>query len=153
MILYFVTTALQQMHLLHPINVQSYSNSKRKKRRKKTRKAELENVESDFVDEKDSSRPKSVNESLPLSLLSGFGRGRTSALAIGPPPVLSGNIRAVFVTSIIHGDDIISRATKGSIDRLCDRVENVLKRNVLTKNVMWMADTVSLTVRLTFLYF
>lgn len=89
---------------------------------------------------------KSINDFLPASSLCGFGRGRTSAFVLGPPPVLSANIRAAFVTSLIHGDDLICRTSKDSIDRLCDRLRSVMKRGVLTKKIGWMSDTFSLTV-------
>ena len=88
----------------------------------------------------------SIELSLPTLSISGYGRGRTSAFVLGAPPTLSANIRAAFVTALIHGDDIICRTTQASIDRLCDRTEQAMKRGLLTKNIGWMADAVSLTV-------
>ena len=81
-----------------------------------------------------------------IETLSGYGRGRSSALALGPPPCLSNNIKADFVKSIIHGDDAICRTTRESLDRLCQRTRRVLKGNVLGAKIGWVSNAVSLTV-------
>jgi len=77
----------------------------------------------------------------------GFGKGRTSALTLGCPPCLSGNLKAAFITSIIHGDDIVCRTTRDSLNRLCKRVDRCIKGGLWTRKVGWVSDTVSLTVR------
>jgi len=81
-----------------------------------------------------------------IERISGYGRGRSSALALGPPPCLSNNIKADFVKSIIHGDDAICRTTRESLDRLCQRTRRVLKGNVLGAKIGWVSNAVSLTV-------
>ena len=78
--------------------------------------------------------------------LTGSGRDRTSALCLGPPPCLSPNLRAPFVTSVIHGDDIVCRTTQGTIDNLCDRTIRSIKGGLLGRSVGWMSEAVSLTV-------
>ena len=78
--------------------------------------------------------------------LGGFGRGRTSAFTLGPPPCLSNNIKADFIKSVIHGDDAICRTTRESIDRLCRRTRRVMKGNPLGAKLGWMSNAVSLTV-------
>jgi len=90
----------------------------------------------------------STNVTQPLTRdhLSGFARGRVSAMCLGPCPCLSPNVRVAFVTSCIYGDDAIARATKASLDRLCSRANRHLKGNIFGKRVSWMADTVALTV-------
>ena len=80
------------------------------------------------------------------SLEGGFGRGRSSALALGPPPSVSANIKAAFITSVIVGDDIICRTTQQSLERLRQRAVKRLQGSVITKQVGWMADTLSLTM-------
>jgi hypothetical protein len=79
--------------------------------------------------------------------LDGYGRGRTSATVLGPPPCLSANVKAFFVRSIIYGDDIVCRTSQGSILRLCERVERALSKGVIGRRVGWMSDVVTLTVR------
>jgi len=78
--------------------------------------------------------------------LHGFGKSRTSAVVFGAPPCISANIKASYITSIIHGDDIICRTTKHSLDRLRERTARTLKGNAITKQVGWMTDTLSLTL-------
>jgi hypothetical protein len=78
--------------------------------------------------------------------LHGIGSGRTSAMALGAPPSLSANIKAGFITSVIHGDDIVCRLCKTTLDRLRKRSIRILKGGLFTKNIGWMTDTFSLTV-------
>jgi len=78
--------------------------------------------------------------------LNGFGAGRASAVAIGAPPSISANIKASFITSVICGDDLVSRASKASLDRLRKRAKKRLEGGLLTKQVGWMTDTLSLTM-------
>ena len=78
--------------------------------------------------------------------LHGIGSGRTSAMALGAPPSLSANIKAGFITSVIHGDDIVCRLCKSNLDRLRKRSIRILKGGLFTKNIGWMTDTFSLTV-------
>eukprot|EP00979_Chaetoceros_neogracilis_P018136 scaffold10552_cov276-Chaetoceros_neogracile.AAC.40 len=78
--------------------------------------------------------------------LVGFGPGRASAVAIGAPPSISANIKATFITSVICGDDLVSRSSKASLDRLRKRAKKRLEGGLLTKQVGWMTDTLSLTM-------
>ena len=78
--------------------------------------------------------------------INGFGRGRTSALILGPPPCLSSNVRAAFITSIIYGDDIVPRSTHNSFHRLCQRVSRHMKGGMFGKRIGLVSDAVSLTM-------
>lgn len=78
--------------------------------------------------------------------LEGFGRGRSSAMVLGTPPCLSANVKATFVKSVIFGDDVVCRASKESIERLCHRTERALKGGILGRRIGWMSDVLSLTV-------
>ena len=78
--------------------------------------------------------------------LHGVGKLRTSCVTLGAPPSISANIGASYITSIIHGDDIICRSTRDSLDRLRHRVNRLQEGNILTKQVGWMTDAISLTV-------
>jgi hypothetical protein len=78
--------------------------------------------------------------------LTGVGASRTSALCIGPPPCLSSNMQSDFITSVIHGDDIVCRTTQGTINHLCDRIRRTIKGGILGRSVGWMGEAVSLTV-------
>lgn len=78
--------------------------------------------------------------------INGLGRGRTSALILGPPPCLSSNVRAAFITSIIYGDDIVPRATQNSFHRLCQRVSRHMKGGMFGKRIGLVSDAVSLTM-------
>mmetsp|Transcript_17110 Transcript_17110/g.24879 ORF Transcript_17110/g.24879 Transcript_17110/m.24879 type:complete len:255 (-) Transcript_17110:201-965(-) len=81
-----------------------------------------------------------------ITPLHGFGMGRTSAITLGAPPSISANIKAAFITSVIHGDDIICRASQSALDRLRQRTKKRLDGGMLTKQVGWMTDTLSLTM-------
>ena len=78
--------------------------------------------------------------------LEGYGRGRSSAMLLGPPPCLSTNVKAAFIKSIIFGDDVICRTTSESFERLLRRTERGLKGGVLARQMNWMTGTLSLTV-------
>jgi len=80
------------------------------------------------------------------ALLQGFAKGRTSGVVIGAPPSLSSNVETPFITSVIHGDDIVCRVTKNSLDKLRERTIRLLEKNVLTKRVGWVADTITLAM-------
>ena len=97
----------------------------------------------DDIEEKESAESDILDVA---KTLEGFGSGRSSALALGPPPSISANIKAAFITSVIVGDDIICRASKDSLDRLRDRATKRLEGGVITKQVGWMTDTLSLTL-------
>jgi len=77
---------------------------------------------------------------------SGCARDRVSAICLGPPPCISSNLKPSFVKSIIHGDDIVSRATQATLDRLYERARRGCSGGVLGRSVGWMTDVVSLTV-------
>ena len=85
-------------------------------------------------------------EEAPLAPLNGLGRARSSALALGCPPCLSGNVLAAFCTSFIYGDDIVCRTTENSISRLEKRVERTSSGGFIGKKLGFMSDTLSLTV-------
>ncbi len=87
---------------------------------------------------------KSTNQTKPE--MSGFGRGRSSAMVLGTPPCLSGNVKASFVKSLIFGDDIVCRITQESVGRLCRRSDRYLRGGILRGRVGWMSDVVSMTV-------
>jgi len=99
----------------------------------------------DRYDNDDDDDDESESEGARKSLV-GYGRGRTSAFALGPPPCLSNNIKADFVKSVIHGDDAICRTTRESIDRLCRRTRRAMRGNPLGAKLGWMSNAVSLTV-------
>lgn len=75
-----------------------------------------------------------------------IARGRSSAFCLGPPPCLSSNLRAPFITSIIHGDDMICRTSQATLKHLRERTRHSIKGGVLGRSVGWMTDTLSLTV-------
>jgi hypothetical protein len=78
--------------------------------------------------------------------LNGSGRDRTSALCLGPPPCISSNVNTPFITSIIHGDDVVCRTSRDTIDSLCDRTRRTIKGGILGRSVGWMSQAVKLTV-------
>lgn len=75
-----------------------------------------------------------------------LGRGRTSAVVLGAPPVISSNLKANYITSVIYGDDVIPRTSKASIDRFLRRAKGSLKPGFLGvgRQLSWMTDAVSL---------
>ena len=82
----------------------------------------------------------------PPAPLNGLGRGRSSALSLGAPPCLSSNVLAAYCTSFLHGDDVVCRTSRDSLDRLCQRLDKQLHGGVLGRNMGWMTDTLSLTM-------
>lgn len=107
--------------------------AKRSKKRKRSKPVEV-------VDD------ASKNETQ-IEDLDGLGRGRSSAVVLGAPPCLSANVRAAFVKSIMYGDDVVCRTSAESLDRLYSRVKRSLKGGIIGRQMGWMTDTVSLTVR------
>jgi len=93
----------------------------------------------------DSLNPE-TQATIPREDISGFGRGRTSAMLLGPPPCLSSNVQAAFATSIIYGDDVVPRSTFASLNRLCRRVKRHVKGGVFGKRLGLVTDAVSLTM-------
>lgn len=79
-------------------------------------------------------------------LFNGSGRARTSALCLGPPPCLSSNVDTPFITSIIHGDDVVCRTSRDTIDSLCHRTRRTIKGGVLGRSAGWMSQAIKLTV-------
>lgn len=127
--------------------------SKKTKRRKKVKKSSQPALTSS---DGDSSRVADGDESNATQLLEvevevleplcGLGRARSSALSLGCPPCLSSNVVAAFCTSFIYGDDIVSRTTQESINKLVSRMEQNLYGGFVGKNLGWMTDTFSLAV-------
>mmetsp|Transcript_42284 Transcript_42284/g.51499 ORF Transcript_42284/g.51499 Transcript_42284/m.51499 type:complete len:526 (-) Transcript_42284:38-1615(-) len=109
--------------------------TKKKKKKKKTRGEDVSSSVLEVTNDGNSSVP-----------VSGRGMGRSSAVTLGSPPCLSSNVKATFITSLIHGDDIIPRTSRDTLDRLTQRLEKTLKANLLTKRIGWVGDAVSLTV-------
>jgi len=91
-------------------------------------------------------KERNGNKQKQHSSLSGVGHARTSALCIGPPPCISRNLQSTFITSVIHGDDIVCRTTHATINHLCDRIRRSIKGGLLGRSVGWMSEAVSLTV-------
>jgi len=126
---------------------QKKSKTRNKSRRRKRDKSNSSFVNIDVPDaEIASSNLTNTNDTNASISLSGYAQGRTSAIALGSPPCLSSNIKASYITSVIHGDDIISRTTQESLNRLTDRTKKAIKGGFLGQKVGWMADTVSLTI-------
>lgn len=92
---------------------------------------------------KDGDNRDGVDEAVQIDPIA---HGRSSAFCLGPPPCVSSNLRAPFITSIIHGDDIICRTSQATLKRLCERTRHSIKGGVLGRSVGWMTDAVSLTV-------
>lgn len=90
-----------------------------------------------------------ANNKTKIEGLDGLGRGRSSAMVLGAPPCLSANVKAAFVKSIMYGDDVVCRTSAESLDRLYSRVKRGLKGGLIGRQMGWMTDTVSLTVRFT----
>ncbi|KAL7547879.1 hypothetical protein ACHAWF_011144 [Thalassiosira exigua] len=89
---------------------------------------------------------KSNGKNKGFASICGSGHGRTSAICLGPPPCFSTNLESHFITSVIHGDDVVCRTTHGTIDHLCDRTRRSIKGGLLGRSVGWMSEAVSLTV-------
>jgi hypothetical protein len=127
-----------------PISESKQRRHKASKRSKGSATKDSTKLAADSKEPKDSNSTES--KSLSVDSLSGFGRGRVSAMCLGPCPCLSPNVRVSFVTSCIYGDDAVARTTKQSLDRLCSRANRHMKGSILGKRVGWMTDAVSLTV-------
>jgi len=120
------------------------ASSNKGKRKRKRPASNDENPSTDSAGESEEENPE--DEVVPLEPLSGLGRARASALAVGSPPCLSSNVVAAFCTSFVYGDDILCRTTKDSIDRLVRRIEKHLHSGFIGKKLGWVSDTMSLTV-------
>jgi Lipase (class 3) len=95
--------------------------------------------------EPDSSRNNSTVTTHSLEPLRGLARGRVSAVALGAPLCASANINSAFVTSVLHGDDIIGRISPESLDRFFRRTRRALKRGgLIGKRLNFMTDAMSL---------
>ncbi|KAL3942972.1 MAG: hypothetical protein SGBAC_002923 [Bacillariaceae sp.] len=78
--------------------------------------------------------------------LNGLGRARSSALSLGAPPCISGNVVAAYCTSFVYGDDIVSRTTHETLDHLRGRVDKTVHGGFLGQNLGVVSDTLSLTM-------
>lgn len=116
--------------------------------KEKRRKGSKSSSRSKSRSRRNNSKRESSEESVKVQekQIHGFAAGRASAVSLGPPPSISANIKAAFVTSVICGDDLICRSTKKSLDRLRKRVTKHVQGGALTKQMGWMTDTLSLTV-------
>ncbi|KAG7370067.1 lipase class 3 [Nitzschia inconspicua] len=123
---------------------------KGKKRRKRSLKSIIEQSDGECSSSTDNASGNTTQfhevEAISLEALSGLGRGRSSALSLGLPPCLSSNVLAAFCTSFIYGDDIVSRTTQDSINKLVGRIEEKVHGGFITKNLGWVTDTFSLAV-------
>ena len=117
-----------------------------KRKRRKGRDRGGERQEEDTPKEKVQGEDKPRPSDKPTIAIHGFGSGRSSAIALGAPPSISANIKAAFITSVIVGDDIICRTTKHTLDRLRQRATRRLEGGMITKQVGWMTDALSLTM-------
>ncbi|KAL3905071.1 MAG: hypothetical protein SGARI_004632, partial [Bacillariaceae sp.] len=119
---------------------------KAKRRTKKKKPVELAEAAVEATDEilQDSDNSTLVQQV--LEPLNGLGRARSSALALGSPPCLSSNVVAAFCTSFVYGDDIVSRTTQESVDKLVGRMEQHINGGFVTKKLGWMSDTFSMAV-------
>ena len=90
--------------------------------------------------------PNTDNDTTTTTRIQGFGQGRTSAVVLGSPPCLSPNVKASYVTSLVHGDDIVCRVNPRSMDRLYQRTIQFYNTNPLLQSWKRMSDTVSLTM-------
>lgn len=82
----------------------------------------------------------------PQPPLKGLGAFRTSVLSVGAPPCLSPNIPTDYITSIVYGDDIVSRASHDALRRLADRTRRNLrvKGGSLGRSFRFVSDAASL---------
>ena len=95
---------------------------------------------------KKSSQSDEEDETTTQSKQVGIPQGLSSAFCLGPPPCISSNVQAPFITSIIHGDDIICRTSQATLQHLYERTQSSIKGGILGRSVGWMTDAVSLTV-------
>lgn len=113
---------------------------------KKKKSAKKEPTEKEGLPRIDVNKTAGESEVPQVIPLSGLGRARSSAMTLGAPPCLSGNVLAAFCTSFLYGDDVVVRTTSDSINRLCDRIQRNLNGGFVGRNIGWMSDTLSLTV-------
>lgn len=121
-------------------------NDKKKMKKKEKKPGNLDLLDESTAEPREDGNAtflSSPDDTLPLS---GFGRARSSAMTLGAPPCLSGNVLAAFCTSFLYGDDVVVRATSDSIGRLYDRIQRNVKGGFVGRNIGWMSDTLSLTV-------
>ena len=138
-------------------------NGNKKRKKKKPKSTHQEKTASTSIDESNSMGNASDKnnsritvseeddhdqEALPKEPLNGLGRSRSSALTLGCPPCLSGNVPAAFCTSFIFGDDIVCRTTEDSIDRLVRRIKRNLNSGFVGRKLglAKLSDTLSMTV-------
>lgn len=129
---------------------QKKQTKKKQKSRKKAKQTTTSNPEitsDDKVLSNSTGSDESANATVADTVvpLQGLGKGRVSAVTIGAPPCLSGNVQADFITSILYGDDIVCRTTEEGLDRFFGRARRALKSSGFgLRQVNWMTDTISL---------
>lgn len=114
----------------------------------KTKQSAPQEVES-TAEEKNENEDEVEEEKIDPILtepLNGLGRARSSALSLGAPPCISGNVVAAYCTSFVYGDDIVSRTTHETLDHLRGRVEKTVHGGFLGQNLGLVSDTLSLTM-------
>lgn len=78
-------------------------------------------------------------------MLQGISKDRTSAVVLGCPPCFSSNVKALYITFVMYGDDIVCRITPDSFERFITRTRRAMKRSgLIGKRINFMADAVSL---------
>jgi hypothetical protein len=121
--------------------------AKRRPKRKKQKNEDEEAVSDDTTAKSTENPDETETEAEPvLEPLNGFGRARSSALTLGAPPCLSSNVIAAFCTSILYGDDFVCRATRDSLETLCNRIQRSISGGFVGRNLGFVSDTLSLTV-------
>jgi hypothetical protein len=116
--------------------------SKRGSRKKKS--AEMAEVAAEATQDILGESDNSTFVQQVLEPLNGLGRARSSALTLGSPPSLSSNVVAAFCTSVVYGDDIVSRTTQETIEKLVQRMKQHISGGFLMKKLGWMSDTFSM---------
>ena len=131
--------------------------NKKKQKQKKSLKSQRENLSTSTDSTNDTNSTSLTNDDSnttepEIPSLQGFGRGRTSAVALGGPPCISSNVPTEIIVSILAGDDLVGRATSDSLHRLFQRTWQKASRRRRHKTAAalfgqpWnrMADTWSL---------
>jgi len=122
------------------------SKTELKRQKPRTHKSERKS-ETNRNKMKDDTASETTSSKVLGQSLNGFGKDRTSAVVLGAPPCLSSNVNALYITSVIYGDDVICRTTKTSLDILRKRISSLLnKTNPLVKQVNILKDTMRLTM-------
>ena len=130
-----------------PMPKQKTTKRNKKRKRKKEPETTIDDEEdTENIGNSSKLQSEEEEEEAPLEPLNGLGRARSSALTLGSPPCLSGNVLAAFCTSFIYGDDIVCRTTENSISRLEKRIERTTHGGFIGKKLGFMSDTLSLTV-------